>query len=223
MGIIISIFIISCWSLLLFNNLKFGEVDISSPVFYLRIAVSTFLYTGLFITAHDSMHGTVSGNKKINNIIGIISCFLFAGFSFRSLKKNHFKHHSDPTGITDPDFCQYSQNFFIWFGRFFYGYSSFFQLAIMAIQYNFLAHFYEESGVISFWLIPSILSSLQLFYFGTYLPHRKPEEGLNAPHFARSQKRNHILALLTCYFFGYHHEHHASPRTPWWQLYKAVD
>ncbi len=222
MGIIISVTIVSCWSLLLYNSLSSGVVDFSSPVYYLRIALSTFLYTGLFITAHDSMHGTVSRNKRVNDMIGILSTFLFAGFSFNRLKKNHFLHHSNPTGITDPDFCQGSQNFFIWFGRFIYGYSSLFQIAIMAVQFNILIYLFEESNVISFWLIPSLLSSLQLFYFGTYLPHRRPEDGLNAPHYARSQKKNHFLALITCYFFGYHHEHHSSPRTPWWQLYKSV-
>jgi fatty acid desaturase len=24
---------------------------------------------------------------------------------------------------------------------------------------------------------------------------------------------------LTCYFFGYHWEHHEAPGIPWWQLY----
>ncbi len=223
MGIIISIIIISCWSTLMFNSLSFGIVDLSSPFFYLRILLITFLYTGLFITAHDSMHGTVSRYKIVNYVIGMLCCFLFAGFSYRKLRNNHFLHHSDPTGITDPDFSQGSQNFFIWFGRFIYGYSSLYQIAIMAILFNVLSLSFGEPNVISFWLIPSVISSLQLFYFGTYLPHRRPEEGLKAPHYARSQKKNHLIALITCYFFGYHHEHHSSPRTPWWQLYKTVE
>ncbi|RZL43682.1 MAG: fatty acid desaturase, partial [Pedobacter sp.] len=27
--------------------------------------------------------------------------------------------------------------------------------------------------------------------------------------------------FITCYFFGYHLEHHQKPATPWWQLYKS--
>jgi beta-carotene ketolase (CrtW type) len=26
--------------------------------------------------------------------------------------------------------------------------------------------------------------------------------------------------MLSCYFFGYHYEHHESPQTPWWKLYQ---
>jgi beta-carotene ketolase (CrtW type) len=42
-------------------------------------------------------------------------------------------------------------------------------------------------------------------------------------HRARTQKRNHLKAMLTCYFFGYHHEHHLFPRVPWWQLYQTKE
>jgi beta-carotene ketolase (CrtW type) len=40
------------------------------------------------------------------------------------------------------------------------------------------------------------------------------------PHNSRTQPNNHLLAMLSCYFFGYHFEHHAYPRTPWWRLYQ---
>ncbi|MEL7193577.1 MAG: fatty acid desaturase, partial [Bacteroidota bacterium] len=37
------------------------------------------------------------------------------------------------------------------------------------------------------------------------------------------QKRNHMWAFLTCYFFGYHFEHHDSPNTPWWKLWELKE
>ncbi|MDQ1141520.1 fatty acid desaturase [Pedobacter agri] len=37
------------------------------------------LYTGLFITAHDAMHGTISSNKTINNFFGYLAVFIYAG------------------------------------------------------------------------------------------------------------------------------------------------
>ncbi|MFW6276162.1 MAG: fatty acid desaturase, partial [Bacteroidota bacterium] len=67
--------------------------------------------------------------------------------------------------------------------------------------------------------LPALLSTLQLFYFGTYLPHRKPHTHDMGRHRARTQSKNHLWAMLSCYFFGYHTEHHESPGTPWWQLY----
>jgi beta-carotene ketolase (CrtW type) len=42
-------------------------------------------------------------------------------------------------------------------------------------------------------------------------------------HHSRSQSKNHFWALVSCYFFGYHFEHHDSPGTPWWLLWKVKE
>ena len=39
------------------------------------------------------------------------------------------------------------------------------------------------------------------------------------PYNSRTEKKNHLYAFVTCYFFGYHSEHHRSPQTPWWKMY----
>jgi len=70
-----------------------------------------------------------------------------------------------------------------------------------------------------FWIIPSVLATFQLFFFGTYLPHSGEHESDNR-HKSSTQSKNHIWAFLSCYFFGYHYEHHEKPYVPWWQLYK---
>ena len=69
-----------------------------------------------------------------------------------------------------------------------------------------------------FWALPSLLASLQLFYFGTYLPHRRDETPFLDPHQARSNGYSYLASLATCFHFGYHHEHHADPSVPWWRL-----
>jgi beta-carotene/zeaxanthin 4-ketolase len=69
-----------------------------------------------------------------------------------------------------------------------------------------------------FWAFPLILSSLQLFYFGTFLPHRQPLEGYNNFHRANSTQLPIFLSFLSCYHFGFHQEHHEFPYIPWWQL-----
>ena len=61
----------------------------------------------------------------------------------------------------------------------------------------------------------SILSAVQLFYFGTYLPHRGPHVN---EHRARSNDFSTLWSFLTCYHFGYHLEHHRYPMVPWWRL-----
>lgn len=224
MGIIIATLIISSWIGHLFYCLSVLKVDFTSPVFYLHVLIQTFLFTGLFITAHDSMHGTVApGNKSTNKFFGLISSFLFAGFSYNRLRKNHFEHHDHPGTEHDPDFNVRSQNFFVWWFGFLLKYSTIWQVLIMAIIFNLFKIRFDEISIVFFWVVPAALSSLQLFYFGTYLPHKHPHTDEMNPHKARSQKKNHILAFLSCYFFGYHYEHHDSPATPWWKLHEVRD
>jgi len=223
MGIIIAFIIISIWASHLFYSLLYVNVDITNPVFYLHILLQGYLYTGLFITAHDAMHGTVSKNKFINKSIGSISTLLFAGLSYNILIKNHFKHHKNPGEEEDPDFYTKSQNFFIWWGTFLWRYTTITQLIIMAVVFNVLKIWFDEISIIVFWVVPAFLGTFQLFFFGTYLPHKYPHTDKMQPHKARTQKRNHLWAMLSCYFFGYHYEHHESPRTPWWRLYKLKE
>jgi len=220
MGIIIAFIIISIWASHLFYSLLYVNVDFTNPIFYLHILLQGYLYTGLFITAHDAMHGTVSKNKFINKSIGSISTLLFAGLSYNKLIKNHFKHHKNPGEEEDPDFYTKSQNFFIWWGNFLWRYTTITQLIIMAVAFNLLKIWFDEVSIIVFWIVPAFLGTFQLFFFGTYLPHKYPHTDKMQPHKARTQKRNHFWAMLSCYFFGYHYEHHESPKTPWWKLYK---
>jgi beta-carotene ketolase (CrtW type) len=223
MGIIIASIIISIWASHLTYSLLYVNVDFTNPVFYLHVLLQGYLYTGLFITAHDAMHGTVSKNTFINKSIGSISTLLFAGLSYNKLIKNHFKHHKNPGEEGDPDFYTKSQNFFIWWGTFLWRYTTITQLVIMAVVFNVLKIWFDEISIIVFWVVPAFLGTFQLFFFGTYLPHKYPHTENMQPHKARTQKRNHLWAMLSCYFFGYHYEHHESPRTPWWKLYKLKE
>ncbi len=69
-----------------------------------------------------------------------------------------------------------------------------------------------------FWLLPLVLSSMQLFYFGTYLPHREDLSPFCDHHRARSLDLPPIWSLLSSYHFSYHWEHHEYPQIPWYQL-----
>lgn len=221
MGIFYSILIFLIWGIHLFYSLEYVNNDFKNPFLYLHIIIQGYLFTGLFITSHDAMHSTVSSNRFLNNLIGRIACFLFAGFSYNRLLKNHRLHHKYPCTENDPDYCIKSQNFFIWFGNFIYRYVTILQIITVAIIFNLLKLLFNESSVWLFYVIPAFLGTLQLFYFGTYRPHRKPHTEDMEPHKARTMKNNHIAAMLSCYFFGYHSEHHTKPHIPWWQLYKT--
>jgi len=219
-GIAVAFLIIALWGSHLFYILNYTTPDPLSPLFYLHIIIQSYLYTGLFITGHDAMHGTVSSNKLINKITGYLATFLFAGMSYNRLITHHFDHHRFPGTDRDPDFNVKSQNFWVWWVTFMIRYTTIWQIIVMAAGYNILKIWFSEAAIILFWVLPAFLGTLQLFYFGTYLPHKYPHTEEMKPHNARSQVKNHILAMLSCYFFGYHYEHHSYPAVPWWKLYK---
>src|ERR671916_1061470 len=69
------------------------------------IAASCWLSVGLFIVAHDCMHGSLApGRPRINRRVGRIALALYAGFSFDRLLPKHFDHHKHSGTALDPDF-----------------------------------------------------------------------------------------------------------------------
>lgn len=187
----------------------------ANPMVYLLILLQMHLYTGLFITAHDAMHGTICPNRTINKLIGYVCTFLYALFWYPKLYTKHHLHHNHVHTPADPDY--HEGNFISWYLRFIRNYLSIWQIMGMAILFNILKLWIPQSNLLLFWVLPSLLSTLQLFYFGTYLPHKGEHNNL---HQSRSQKKNHFIAFFSCYFFGYHYEHHDSPGTPWWRLWQ---
>lgn len=190
-------------------------VDLSSPLTYALILIQTHLYTGLFITAHDAMHGTIYPSKRVNFTIGQICTLLYALFPFRKLYVKHHEHHRFVHTDQDPDY--HSGNFVAWYWKFIREYISWWQIAGMALLFNVLKVWIPEVNLLLFWVLPSLLSTLQLFYFGTWLPHHGNHDN---EHQSGSLQKNHFIAFISCYFFGYHYEHHDAPGTPWWKLWR---
>lgn len=223
MGVLIAIIVILCWLLHLLYSLFFVQVEVDSVWMYFHMLVQAYLYTGLFITGHDAMHGLISNGRKVNTIFGWISSLFFAGLSYEKLRTNHYKHHQFPATENDPDYYVKSQNFFVWWVVFLFRYATIWQFLFMATVFNLLRLLFDVNQLIIFWIIPAVLATFQLFFVGTFLPHRKPHLDNMQPHQARSQRGPHWWAMISCYFFGYHWEHHEVPRVPWWQLYREKD
>ena len=197
-GVIIALTIIFIWFASLFFLLSL-DISWSNPLVYLGILIQTHLYTGLFITAHDAMHGIVSENKKLNHTIGWISAILFSYNFYWRLFPKHHEHHRFVATDKDPDYHP-SGKFLIWYLSFIRQYVSVWQILLMAITFNILKLFLPTENLIVFWMLPAILSTLQLFYFGTYLPHKG---GSDNKHHSKSQSKNHIWAFFSCYFFSH--------------------
>jgi beta-carotene ketolase (CrtW type) len=213
-GTLIALLVLGCWLTSIILLMQW-PVNWANPLLYVFVLVQMHLYTGLFITAHDAMHGTISANKFINNGIGYIATLFYAAFWYPQLYGKHHQHHRHVHTVNDPDY--HRGNFFTWYFTFIRNYLSIWQIVVMAILFNILKIWIPQTNLILFWVAPSLLSTLQLFYFGTYLPHKG--EHVNQ-HQSRSLPKNHVLAFMSCYFFGYHYEHHDSPGTPWWLLWR---
>ena len=187
----------------------------------LAIALRSFLNVGLFISAHDAMHGTLWPSRpRINHTIGRAAVFLYAGFSYDVLWKAHIEHHRAPGTEADPDFSEKPGDGPVkWFTAFMIRYSSIQQFLVMTLYlFGLLAFSVSIWNVILFWAVPAILSAMQLFYFGTYQPHRPLDKPFSDQHRARTVERPVWLSFITCYHFGYHLEHHRYPWVPWWAL-----
>ncbi len=191
----------------------------------LLILVQCWLNVGLFIIAHDAMHGSLAPFRpRVNRAVGRLCLALYAGFSFDRLIGKHFAHHRHSGTSDDPDFhADEPRRFWPWylaFMRRYFGLREFAVLMALLATYLFLLRV-DPVNALVLWGVPAILSSVQLFYFGTYLPHRHEDDVFGDGHNARSNDFPPLLSLLTCFHFGYHHEHHDMPHLPWWRLPSA--
>ena len=188
----------------------------------LIVAIQTWLSVGLFIVAHDAMHGSLApGRPRLNVAVGSLALGLYAGFRFTPLKTAHHGHHAAPGTPDDPDFHADAPRAFVpWFYGFFRTYFGWCELAVLTLLvciavFALGAH---VPNLLVFWAAPALLSALQLFTFGTWLPHRHTDDAFPDHHNARSSPFGPVLSLLTCFHFGRHHEHHLTPWKPWWRL-----
>ncbi len=220
-GILYAALILGGWASVHIYSVFFH--DLSAPIWMTvgLIALQCWLYTGVFIVAHDTMHGTLfRGHERANAALGTLILFVYAGFNWRYMREAHLDHHKFPGTPQDPDFnADDPVHFWPWYVKFFTQYFGAQQLLILigfTLTYIFIFNAAYLNTIIM-WAVPAILSSVQLFYFGTYLTHRRGAPFDDA-HNARSNNFPKWLSLLTCFHFGYHHEHHLYPAEPWWRL-----
>lgn len=214
--------VIGAWGTSLSALLTLGTGGVHPALWLPAILLQTFLHTGLFITAHDAMHGSVTrDHPRLNDAVGRLATLLYALFSYQKLRSKHADHHHTPVTGSDPDYHDADhERFWAWYLGFLREYVGVWQIVGMALVFNLLHHGLGVGlGALNlFWVLPSLLSTLQLFYFGTYLPHRHDDEAFVDEHRATSNDFSPLVSFLTCYHFGYHHEHHRHPGVPWWRL-----
>ena len=223
-GLVLAVSIALAWlvSLLLLLGLDLASQPL--PLLVLAVGSRTFLQTGLFIIGHDAMHGVLLPMRpRLNQGLGQVALALYAFLPYQRCLRNHRQHHRAPGSPRDPDVIE-GAGPLAWYGRFMAGYLSAGQMAALLTSWaGWLCFAWEHSAnpglnVVLVCIVPLALSSLQLFAFGTYLPHRGSGKPVQPGHQARSLDLPVWLSLLACYHFGYHREHHQSPELPWFAL-----
>lgn len=225
-GLVLAVIVLSAWLGLGYFALVHVRWNVWWPAAPVVIAVQCWLYVGLFIVAHDAIHGTLApAMPAVNRAAGRLFVLLYAGFDFDCLARSHHAHHRHSGTEQDPDFDAAHPNAFLpWFLNFFRRYFGLREWAVLAAASLVMAVALGDRAplMLPFWALPSLMSAVQLFYFGTYLPHRHEAVPFVDGHRARGTALAWLPSLLTCFHFGHHHTHHARPWVPWWRLPKAA-
>jgi beta-carotene ketolase (CrtW type) len=221
LGMLMAALILAAWIFMHVLGVFFLDISPSLAVPALML-LQTWLSVGLYIVAHDAMHGSLCPvQPRLNDAIGTLALWLYAGFSLARLKPMHHAHHRTPGMEGDPDFALHAPDralpWYLGFMRTYVGRREIWMMLARVGVYLLLGA--KLQNIVLFFAVPGILSSMQLFYFGTYLPHRHvADQAFADRHRSRSNEYGALLSLLSCFHFGYHHEHHRFPATPWWRL-----
>ena len=218
---------------LIINFEQLGAGPTSTALISGWIGLTMWLWTGVFITAHDAMHGLVlPHNDRVNYLVGKFCMSIYAMLPYDRMLAAHHVHHQHPSEPEDPDYWPLHWPASIhaslqpigWFLGFMRNYLSWKPVLYFAVIFESLHAFagIEKSVMVMMWICPVVLSTIQLFIFGTWLPHRPglAFEG-SGPRKARSNNYPEWVSFLTCFHFGYHYEHHDRPNIPWWSLPRA--
>lgn len=222
-SVLLGLIVIGAWALTLSYALfmhRWTPIGMAMTPFL--VAFMCWLDVGLFILAHDAMHGSlVPASRRLNRALGSLCLGLYGGFRFERFRPHHFEHHRWPGTAKDPDFAADRRTtFWRWYGHFMGRYLGWREVVGLAGAFVLLVVGLGApmSKVLMFWALPAALSSVQLFAFGTWLPHRGSCTSFADHHRARSNEYGWWASLITCFHFGYHHEHHIHPDAPWWSL-----
>ena len=214
--------IVAAWLAIHFGGIfAFALNGMTWPLAVPLVLVQTWLSTGLFITAHDCMHGSFApGRPAVNRAVGRTMLMMYAGLDYNRMRPNHFAHHAHVGTAADPDFNAADPTrpvpWLIVFFRRYYTHWQIVRIVVVLGSYQLLGA--SLVNILVFWAVPALLALVQLFYFGTYLPHRHGD-AFPDRHNARSTRISPLGSVLTCFNFGgYHHEHHLHPHVPWWRL-----
>ncbi len=180
-----------------------------------------FCFTGLFILAHEAIHGTlVPGHPRLGHALGWLFAFAYAAMDYRTLRARHREHHASPGRALDPDAHQ-SGHFLPHFGGFVYRYLRVWQVALLVLVGNQLGQAGYTRAMLCAYVGPVVASTLIVFTVGIFLVHHPSlwRAGLaDERHRSVGVDLGGAGSLLAILFFNTHWLHHEHPHLTWVQL-----
>ena len=197
----------------------------------------------LFSVVHDSSHGSISSNKRLNDAFGHIGMLLFGPIAPLDLARwIHMQHHRFTNDeVRDPDHFGHKMDWLapLRWASFDYFYTSYFLkhagpvrkkfMGRLVIQISFLVAavtlaFVAGYGweVVALWLIPTRISSVLFVTMFVYLPHAPFKATAQQDEYQASNIRAGMEWLLSplMAFQNYHLVHHLYPRAPFYRMVK---
>ena len=214
-------------------NLALGALFLASiPVAFLAIDAHplaalwlspwlVFCFTGLFILAHEAIHGTLlPGHPRLGHALGWLFAFAYAGMDYRTLRARHREHHAAPGRAEDPDAHQ-SGRFLPHFLGFIYRYLRIWQVALLVLVGNQLGQAGHTRAMLCAYVGPVVASTLVVFTVGIFLVHHPKlwRAGVaDERHRSVGVDLGGAGSLLAILFFNTHWLHHEHPHLTWVQL-----
>jgi beta-carotene ketolase (CrtW type) len=132
-GLTLAAAIVAAWAALHVYSIFFLRLEEAGAVAPILVLALCWLNVGLFIVAHDAMHGSLApGRPGVNLWAGRLALAFYAGFSFDRLRPKHFEHHRSPGTAADPDFSAgHPSAFWPWYLAFFRQYFGWRELAVL--------------------------------------------------------------------------------------------
>ena len=199
----------------------FVLVDAHPWAMLVTIPLNTCVFTGLFILAHEAIHGTLfPGHPRLGHAVGRVFATVYALVDYDLLRENHRKHHACVATVGDPDFD--GEGRLLAHGvRFLRRYLRWYALPLLAASGHLVGQAGHTAAMLGAYVVPVLLSTLVVFTVGIHLVHH-PE--LLRTHAAGDPQRSVCIDLgrigsaVLILNFNVHWHHHAHPRLSWWEL-----
>ena len=199
----------------------FVLVDAHPWAMAFTIPINACAFTGLFILAHEAIHGTLlPGFPRVGHALGRLFATVYALVDYDLLRENHWKHHGFVATDRDPDFDGEGR-LLLHAARFLGRYLRWYAIPLLALAGHLVGQAGHTAAMLGAYVVPVLLSTLVVFTVGIHLVHHPELLRTRASGDANRAvciDLGRVGSALVILNFNVHWHHHAHPRLSWWEL-----